>query len=145
MIRSRRLPVALLLVSSVAVAVAGCGSGSHFKNNARPAVTLQITGVVNDHGVSIEPSRFGAGPVLIQISNQTQQTHTVTLEGGPDNISEEVGPIHPLDTAQIQVDLKEGDYTVSASSSPDTPSGIAPAVLAVGPPRQSSSGQVLLP
>ncbi len=144
MTRSRRVPVALLLACSL-VTVAGCGGGSHFKNNPRPAVTMQLTGVVNDRSVSVEPSRFGAGPVVIQISNQTQQTHTVTLEGGPDNVSEEVGPIHPLDTAQIQVTLKEGDYTVTASSSSDSGSGIAPAVLTVGPPRKSSSGTVLLP
>jgi len=146
MTRSRRVPVALLLAwSLVPVALAGCGGSSHFKNNPRPPETLQLTGVVNARAVSVEPSHFGAGPVIIQISNQTQQTHTVTLEGGPDNVSEEVGPIHPLDTAQIQVNLKEGDYTVTASSSKDSAAGIAPAVLTVGPPRKSSSGTLLLP
>ena len=145
MTRSRRVPVAFALAWGLAVlALAGCGSGSHFKNEPRPPVTLELTGVINDRAVSIEPSRVGAGPVIIRISNQTQQTHTVTLEGGPDNRSEEVGPVHPLDTAQIQVNLKQGDYTVRASSSDGTTS-IAPAILTIGPERKSGSGTVLLP
>ncbi len=146
MTRSRRVPVALLLAWSLAaVTLAGCGEGKHFKNNARPPETLELTGVVSARAVSVEPSRFGAGPVIIRISNQTQQTHTITLEGGPDNINEQIGPVHPLDTGQIQVTLKEGDYTVTASSSADSSSGISPAVLTVGRERSSSSGTLLLP
>ena len=43
--RVSRAPVALLLVGScAAIVLAGCGEGSHFKNRARPPVTLELTG-----------------------------------------------------------------------------------------------------
>jgi hypothetical protein len=144
MTRLRRVSVRALLAGGLAsLAIAGCGEGSHFKNKPRPATPLQITGVINNRAVSVEPARFGAGPVVINISNQTQQTHTVTLTG--DNLNEQVGPVHPLDTVPIQVTLGQGEYTVRASSSSDTASSINPATLSVGPPRKSSSGTLLLP
>jgi len=146
MTRVRQTPVALLLAGSLAAAlIAGCGSGSHFKNKARPPVPLELTGVITNRAVSVEPRHFGAGPIVLVISNQTQQTHTVTLEGGPTNVSEQVGPVHPLDTARIQETLRPGTYTVLHASSDGLPNAIPPATLIVGPERQSSSGTVLLP
>jgi hypothetical protein len=145
MTRVRQTPVALLLAGSFATAlIAGCGSGSHFKNAPRPPVPLELTGVIADRGVSVQPKHFGAGPIVLVISNQTQQTHTVTLEGGPTNLSEQVGPVHPLDTARIQETLRPGQYTVHVSST-DALADIPAATLDVGPERQSSSGTVLLP
>src|SRR3989442_11126626 len=103
MTRVGRPRVALILTLGLAIPVAsGCGGGGDFKNKPRPPVPLHLSGVLTDSAVSVEPSRFGAGPVDLLISNQSQQSHTVTLEGGPGNISEEVGPINPLDTGHIQ-------------------------------------------
>jgi hypothetical protein len=144
MTRLGRVPVPILLVGGLsALALAGCGEGAHFKNKPRPATPLQLTGVINNRAVSVEPARFGSGPVVINISNQTQQTHTVTLSG--DNLNEQVGPVHPLDTVPIQVTLGQGEYEVRVSSSGDSTNSISPALLTVGPPRKSSSGTLLLP
>ena len=79
------------------------------------------------------------------IANLSSQSHTVTLEGGPDNTSEQVGPINPQDTATIQEDLRPGSYTVKAGSEHATVREIAPATIDVGPKRKSSSDRVLLP
>jgi hypothetical protein len=75
---------AALLSGGVALGAltVGCG-GSDFKNKPRPPVPIQLTGVITDKNVTVSPARFGAGPVTLTISNQTQASHTVTLEGAP--------------------------------------------------------------
>jgi hypothetical protein len=138
--------VALLLLGVLAIpGVAACGGGSAFKDNPRPAVPIQLSGVITEKAVSVEPSRLGAGPVNLLISNQSGRSHTVTLEGGPHNTTAQVGPINPLDTGRIQETLEPGTYTVTAGSSQATTQDIQPATLQIGPPRKSSSDKVLLP
>jgi hypothetical protein len=147
MTRARRTRcIALLLVGGCAIyAMAGCGGGSDFKDKPRPAVPVQLSGVITDKAVSVEPDHLGAGPVVILISNQSVRSHTVTLEGGPHNTVEQVGPINPLDTGRIQQTLDPGTYTVTAGSDAATSSEIKSATLRIGKARASSSGTVLLP
>jgi hypothetical protein len=142
MMKSGRTRDASLLVAG-AFLVAGCGSGSSFKNDPRPPTPVQLTGVVTDKRVTISPNRVGGGPVILIVSNQTQQAHTITLDGG--GTIDTVGPIQPLDTAKLQQTLKPGTYTVKAGSPSATTHEIKPGTLAVGPPRPSSSNQLLLP
>ena len=59
---------------------------------------MNLTGVIQPKGVTIGPNGRGAGPFLITISNQTNDAHTVTLEG--DSVEETVGPIQPQDTGR---------------------------------------------
>ena len=42
---------------------------------------IELTGVIQHDKVTVSPNKVGAGPVLITISNQTTDAHTVTLEG----------------------------------------------------------------
>jgi hypothetical protein len=138
--------------------LSGCGGGSHFKNNPRPPVPLQLTGVITDRGVTVSPDHIGSGPIVLDISNQTQQSHTVVLERSGDQGEPHrdlIGPINPLQSSPLQQTLTLGSYTVSVGSD----AGIAPATITVGPggvcaggtPAQasgtcpSSSGQTLLP
>ena len=139
--RGRTRDLSLLLAG--AVFLGACGGGSHFKNDQRPPVPVQLTGVVTDKGVTISPGRVGGGPVILIVSNQTQNAHTITLEGG--GTTDTVGPISPLDTAKLQSTLKQGRYTVKAGSPAATSAQIKPGTLSVGPERSSSSGQLLLP
>jgi hypothetical protein len=144
--RVRRTRVAIVLVGGVAAfPVAGCGGGSDFKDKPRPPVPISLSGVINNTSVSVEPSRLGAGPVTLVIANLSSQSHTVTLSGGPDNTSEQVGPINPQDTGTIQENLRPGTYTVKAGSDRASVREIAPATIEVGPKRKSSSDRVLLP
>src|SRR3954468_14999578 len=94
------------ILATMAVGVAGCGGGSDFKNEPRPPAPVQLTGVIRDDKVTVSPNRVGAGPIIIIVSNQTQNAHTLTLDGG--ETKDTVGPINPLDTAKIQQTLKEG-------------------------------------
>ena len=124
------------------VALAGCG-GDDFKNKPRPASTLELTGVIQKDKVTVSPASFGAGPVLLTISNQTKEAHTVTLEG--ESLRERVGPINPLDTATIQANVDSGTYEVRAGSSQAVVEEIQPAELDVGESRGDSNDQLLLP
>ena len=82
--------VAFLLTGTLAVA-AGCGEDD-FKNEKRPPVPMELTGVIQEDKVTISPNgrdrKIGAGPFLIIISNQTEDAHTVTLEGQLDSLLE---------------------------------------------------------
>ena len=141
-LRMHRIAMASATVA-VAVALAGCGGGKDFANKPRPPVPLQLTGVITKEKVTISPRRVGAGPVVITVSNQTGQSRTLTLDGN--GIQEQVGPINPLDTAQLQKTLTPGRYTVTAGSEAATATQIAPATLLIGKERKSASDQVLLP
>lgn len=132
-----------LMVAVTSVAIVGCGGGKDFENNPRPPVPLQLTGVITQKSVTVSPRKVGAGPVVITVSNQTSDSHTLTLDG--QGIQERVGPINPLDTAQIQKTLKPGTYQVKAGSDKATDSTIQPATLKIGKERPSGSDRVLLP
>jgi hypothetical protein len=135
--------VALLGGVGGVLLIAGCGGGDDFENKPRPPAPIQLSGVINDDEVSVEPRKVGAGPVVLLVSNQTQASHTIKLDGP--QASEEIGPINPLGVGRIQEDLKPGKYEIRAGSDQATDKEIKPAVLTVGPPRESSSNSVLLP
>lgn len=133
------------LATGAAVALSGCGDDD-FENEPRPPVPLQLTGVITEKRVTISPDEVGAGPVVITVSNQTKESHTVTLESdGGGTVSEQVGPINPLDTAKIQRTLAPGSYTVKAGSEQAAEREIEPDTLRIGPPRESASDELLLP
>jgi hypothetical protein len=125
-----------------ALLVAGCGDDD-FENEPRPPVPVELTGVIHDDALTVSPSKVGAGQVTITISNQTDGAKTVTLEG--DAFEEQVGPVEPLDVAEITRTLEPGSYEVRAGSERAVRKEIKPATLDIGKPRETSSGEVLLP
>jgi hypothetical protein len=125
-----------------AVIVAGCGD-EDFKNEARAPIREALTGVIQNDKVTVSPSKIGAGPVEITISNQTKADHTVTLEG--ESIVERQGPVAPGDTLTIQKTLTKGSYEVKAGSEKAVPREIRPAVLRIGKERENSNNDLLLP
>jgi hypothetical protein len=122
--------------------MAGCGD-EDFKNEARAPIRVALTGVIQDDAVTVSPSKVGAGPVEITISNQTDAAHSITLEG--DSVVEREGPVAPGDTATIQKTLEQGSYEVKAGSSKAVVKEIRPAVLRIGKERQNSNNDLLLP
>jgi hypothetical protein len=137
--RARAITVSVLLAGAVA---AGCGEDD-FAREPRPPVPVELTGVVQEDAVTVSPSRIGAGPVVITISNQTGRDTTITLEGTA--TSTRVGPVPPLDTATIESTLDPGLYEVRAGSEVALPREIRPAQLEIGEERPSSSNDLLLP
>jgi hypothetical protein len=141
--KTGRIRAAPFVPCLVVVALAGCGGGSDFENKPRPPVALQLTGVITPKRVTVSPNRIGAGPVVLNVSNQTEQSHTLTLEG--ETVRERVGPINPFDVATIQKTLKAGQYQLKAGSTKATPTQIKPAALVIGPERKSAQDKLLLP
>lgn len=140
--KTRRTSAIAFITAGALSVLAGCG-GDDFKREATPSLPVELTGVIQPGKVTISPKRVGAGPVAILISNQTNDAHTVTLEGS--RIRARVGPIQPQDTATIQEDLKPGSYEVRAGSPVATPRPIAPGQLIVGRRRGDASGQLQTP
>jgi hypothetical protein len=135
--------VATFAAVAAAALLAGCGEDD-FENEPRPAVTLELTGVIQEDKLTVSPSRnLGAGPFSILISNQTDAEHTVTLEGG--SIQERVGPVAPDDTVEIKRTLAPGSYEVRAGSARAVRREIQPATLDIGRERKSSNNELLLP
>jgi hypothetical protein len=130
------------IFAAVAAVAAGCGD-EDFENKPRAPVAMELTGVIQEDKVTVSPSSVGAGPFVITISNQTDTKHTITLEG--ERITEEVGPVAPLDTTTIQRTLAPGSYEVRAGSTKAMPKEIAPALLDIGAERKNSNSEVLLP
>jgi hypothetical protein len=133
---------ALLALVSVA-ALAGCGD-EDFKNDPRAPVPIELTGVIQPDRVTVSPKDVGAGPVLITIANQTNDTHSVTLSGGS-LAPQRVTKVAPADTTTIRRTLDPGTYEVTAGEATAVAKEIKPARLNVGKERPSSSTDLSLP
>ena len=126
-----------------AVLVAGCGD-EDFERKPRAPVRIELTGVIQTDRVTVSPARdLGAGPFEITISNQTDEPHTITLEG--ETVKEDAGSLEPNDTLSIMRTLEPGTYEVRAGSEEAQPKEIEPAVLEIGAERNDSNSDLLLP
>ena len=127
-------------------AVAGCGSegDEEYANRLRPPAPIVVNASVSTEQVSISPRRFGAGPVTIIVTNQTDAAQALTLETrdvrSGAGISEETGPITPRGTGSLTADVPSGTYRVGVQGM-----GIRGATLQVGPQRPSAQDELLLP
>ncbi len=129
------------LLAVAALAVAGCGGEDDFANESRPAAPIVVTAKIDSKQVVVSPRGFGAGLVNITVSNQSDDPVTLTLVGpGPED-NFESGEILPNGVGNLKAALNEGDYEVSGGERSDA----RPTEIAVGPPRESSGDQLLLP
>jgi hypothetical protein len=127
----------------VAVLVAGCGD-EDFVREARAPVRVELSGVIQKDAVTLSPTRdLGAGPFEFTISNQTDQRHTVTLEG--ERVKVDAGSIDPTDTLTFRQTLEPGRYEVRAGSEQAVPKEIKPAVLDIGSERADSNSDLMQP
>ena len=122
---------------AVAVGVSGCGEDD-FENDPRPPSPVELTAAIDSNSVTIAPSDPAAGLVVITISNQTEESTQLVLEGPTDASS---GEIPPRGTGTIKAALEEGEYEASAGSD----ATIEPTEVLVGPPGESSQNDLLLP
>jgi hypothetical protein len=120
------------------VGVSGCGE-EDFKNDPRPPSPVELTAAIDKKAVSIAPSDPAAGLVVITISNQTEESTQLILDG-PGDDDPTSGNIPPRGTGSIKAALEQGDYTASAAND-----AIKPAPITVGPPGESSQNDLLLP
>lgn len=125
--------------------LAGCGDNESFKNDPRPPAPINISAVVNNDRVTVDPRTFGGGPVVIRVANLTDQTQKVTVEtdelgASTAGLKQTTSAINPQGTATLKLDMKQGRYSVSVSGD-----GIRPAKVRVSGERKSSQDQLLLP
>jgi hypothetical protein len=133
----------LVTFATAAILLAGCGE-EDFENEPRSPIRLELSGVVQADRVTVSPSRdLGAGPFEITLSNQTDDAHTITLEG--ESIVERAGSVEPGDTLTIRRTLEPGSYELRAGSVQAVRKEIEPAVLDIGPERENSNSELLLP
>jgi hypothetical protein len=133
----------LATLATAAILAVGCGEDD-FKNEPRAPIRLELSGVVQPDRVTVSPSRdLGAGPFEITLSNQTDDPHTITLEG--ESIVERAGSVEPGDTLTIRRTLDPGSYELRAGSEQAVRKEIEPAVIDVGAERPDSNSDLLLP
>ena len=141
----RRIATTALLIAGTACALAGCGdSGKDYANKPRPAAPINVTAAISDKQISISPKEFGAGPVVIIVSNQTGSEQTVTLQteelgGSQPGTKQSTDPIATRGTGTLKADLREGSYALSVKNGPK------PAMVEVGPDRKSAQDTLLEP
>jgi hypothetical protein len=148
--RSRALlPLAAL---SAALALSACGgSGSQAASRASPPSPITLSALVGPRGLSVSPTRLGAGPVLLTATNQGRRAVMLTVArrgraGGGTTLAR-TGAIDPQDVTQLKIDLDRGTYVVTAGGPrPRTDAARSRAargpsvLLRVGRPRASSGG-----
>jgi hypothetical protein len=126
--------------------LAGCGAETTHVNDARPPAPIVITASIAKGEVSVSPRVFGAGPITLIVTNQTDRSQQITLEtsdapgSGKPGIRQETGPINPRDTARLTANVEQGSYRVHVKGN-----GIRAATLDVGDPRKTSQQDLLLP
>jgi len=125
--------------------LAGCGGGDDYANRPRPPAPINVTAAISDARISVSPRRFGAGPIVLIISNQSSSAQEVTFE------TDELGaslpgrsfnttPINPRGTASLKVDVREGDWQLRTEDN-----AIRAAAVQVGHTRKSAQDELLQP
>jgi hypothetical protein len=140
--RRRTAPVVACLAFAAAL-VAGCGGGTDYKNEPRPAAPIVVTASISKDAVSVSPKRFGAGPITLIVTNQTRASQQLTLEinSGAAGFKGRTGPINPRDTGQLKANLdRPGTYSVHVDGN-----SIRAAELTVGKARPSAQNDLLQP
>jgi|SRR3954462_9518354 hypothetical protein len=124
----------------------GCGNDDDYKNQNRPASPINVTAFVGAKRVSVSPRTFGAGPIVVIVTNQSNSSQDVTFRtsnsgsGGDDAVTQSTGPINPGDTGQIKLDVVQGRYELRTGDE-----AIRPAAVSVGPQRASAQNDLLQP
>ena len=133
--------IALTAMAATALVATGCGEDESYPDEERPPSLIVLSAAINADAVSVSPKRFGAGPVRLVISNQTDAAQEITFETtGGGGFMLRTGPINPGDTATLKADVPKGKATVRVQRD-----GIEPAVLTVGAPRPSARDELLQP
>jgi hypothetical protein len=131
-------------VAGIAAGLAGCGAQTR-RNELRPPTPITITAAIHDDAVHVSPTHFGAGPIVLVISNQSSSAQRVTFEtdelgGSTGGIQQTTTAISPQDTGQLQVDVRRGSYRIRVHTR-----AIRAAEVRVGAERPSAQDALLQP
>jgi hypothetical protein len=138
-IGARRIAAALAVAFVLSVGAAACGGEDERKSTLRPPTPINVAVEIGEQRISASPSGFGAGPIVLIASNQSNTSHTLRIEGP--RVRQSLGPINPQDTATLKVSVNTGELTLSTDSS----ASVKPAKLTVGPKRPSAQNKLTQP
>ena len=124
--------IAAITVAAAMLLAASCGGDENYPNSPRPSSAIVLSASITSEAVSVFPTRFGAGPVSLVITNQTAAAQQIGFkaEGRADGFDQQTGPINPGDTATLRAVVPRGKVTVKVLGD-----GIEPAELRVGAKR----------
>ena len=139
--RRRRTALLGIGLAGIGLTAAGCGSDD-FANDPRPPAPIELTAKIGNDQVLVSPTQFqgkpvGAGLASVTIANLTDEPTELTFSGPEDSTTD---PIVANGVLDYKLDLRPGQYTVSAEDST-----IRPMQFAVGPERPSAQNDLLLP
>lgn len=137
---------------AAALGVSACGSaGSPAASRPAPPNPIVVSAYVSAGQVRVSPARFGAGPVLLTVTNQSARAVSLRVIRSSHVIAR-TAPINPQGVTQLKVDLARGDYSIAAApagrrtdAQKTLPSRVVAARIRVGRPRPSSGGDLLQP
>lgn len=141
-----RTRLAIALTGAMALAASGCGTDEDYANKLRPPAPILMSATITPARVTVSPSKTGAGPVTVVVTNLTGSSQTVTFESADSpgsstpGIRQQTGPINPQDTATLQAQVEPGTYSVKVAGEQ-----VAPATVVIGPERSSSQNDLMLP
>jgi hypothetical protein len=145
-----RIWLAVMLAAG-AVELAGCGSsGGTAVSRVGPPSQLGVSVLITNARVVATPKRFGAGPVLVTVTNQASSSRTLQIFRGRSRRIADTAPLNPQGSTQVSVVVNQGRYRLSAGSRPPTdarPGGTQtePLTIFVGRTRRSSDSSLLAP
>jgi hypothetical protein len=129
------------IVGATIIVVSACGASTgSFANKPPPPEPITITGQISNTRVLISPTRFGAGPVNLEVTNAASRSVSLAVQDARGHSVARVQSINPETPGDVRFDVSPGDYIVVASQ----PS-IKPAELHVGSERPSSTNSLLQP
>jgi hypothetical protein len=121
-----------------ALPLGACGESDYANDPPRASAAIQVAARVDQREVVVSPARFGAGLVNFTIANFSDSPVRFTLSGPKDATSPEIPPGAPGD---LKIELPEGSYEASAGEA----ASARPETVKVGPKRQGSQNELLLP
>ena len=133
-------------LAAVVVFAAGCGGDDdEYANEARPPTPINVSAAITENRIVVSPDAFGAGPIMLIVTNQTDRARSVTFEtdeiaGAAPGVKQTTSPINPDGTAALKLDLRTGQYRLTTQGG--TRQG---APIEVGEPRTSAQDELLLP
>ena len=133
------------IAAAALVTIVGCGGEDDYKNDPRPPAPINVTAAITNSKVSVSPQRFGAGPIVLIISNQSTSAQEVTFEtdelgGDQPGRTFSTTPINPRGTATLKVDVRRGQWKLGTKDG-----GVRPAAVLVGRKRDSAQNELLQP
>jgi hypothetical protein len=135
-------PLRLLVPLAGVGMLAACGQEGEYSNTMRAPSPIIVTASIGKGSVAVSPRRFGAGPVRLVVTNQTDTAQQIIFEsaGGEGGFTQRSGPINPRGTAELQAEVPQGRAVVRVSGK-----GIDASRLTVGPRRRSGQDELLQP